>query len=137
VGALLVVAVASSGSVSVMSKTVEPSPQGLAQAVPGEACAHMAAGGPGLSSYGVREMLFLTPYGRLATCHCNRLRVTLRRRRVSRDYFGLSVSSLTWDVRTSKGISKIHVIVPLNLKKALHRANLQNSPVWPEAQVLA
>jgi hypothetical protein len=56
--------------------------------------------------------------------------------RVSRDYLDLFVSALTWDVRTSKGISEAHVILPLNLKKILHGANLQNSPISPEVQVI-
>jgi hypothetical protein len=46
--------------------------------------------------------------------------------RVSRDYLGFYVCALTCDVRTLKEISEVRAVLPVNLKKTLHGANLQH-----------
>ena len=56
--------------------------------------------------------------------------------RLSRDYIDFSLHPLTCDVRTLKGISEVHVILPPKLKKPLHDAIIKNLLNSAEPQVL-
>ena len=59
-----------------------------------------------------------------------------RANRLSRDYLDLFIYAPTCGVRTLKGISEVHVILPPNLKKPLHDAIIKNLPISQEPQVL-
>lgn len=63
-------------------------------------------------------------------------RLTARAGRLSRDYIDLSINALTCYVRSLKGISEVHVILPPNLKKPLHDAIIKNLPISAEPQVI-
>ena len=86
---------------------------------------------------GERKMSFLDFARSSSGVACNRLRAVLCMKMHITKLSHPSYNSLTCDVRTWKEISEVQVIMPLNLKEVLPGANLQNSPVWPNAQVLS
>src|SRR5689334_14156287 len=104
-----------------------PRPRSLGRRLPPQ------AGGHALRSEMLRRRLPGDPAGvRPQSVAGLGARVT----RLSRDYLDLCIRVLTCNVRTLKGISEVHVILPSKLKKPLHDAIIKNSLTLASPQVL-